>query len=75
MPYTKVTGRSVVRVAIGEELKRRFAVLQPVAQEMLALLVQMNALQGDNDLSRQQLTLSTYETRCFSEVLPAFRDA
>jgi len=51
VPYTKVTGRSVVRVAIGEELKRRFAVLQPVAQEMLALLVQMNALQGDNDLS------------------------
>jgi hypothetical protein len=41
LPFTKVTGRSAVRAAIGEELKRRFAVLQPVPQEMLALLVQV----------------------------------
>ena len=44
LPHTKVTGRSAVRAAIGEELKRRFEVLQPVPQEMLALLVQVNAL-------------------------------
>ena len=48
LPYTKVTGRSAVRAAIGEELKRRFAVLQPVPQEMLALLVQVNALREDD---------------------------
>ena len=47
LPHTKVTGRSAVRAAIGEELKRRFAVLQPVPQEMLALLVQVNALHED----------------------------
>ena len=51
LPHTKVTGRSAVRAAIGEELKRRFEVLQPVPQEMLALLVQVNAGQEDNDLS------------------------
>jgi hypothetical protein len=37
-----------VRAAIGEELKRRFEVLQPVPQEMLALLVQVNALREDD---------------------------
>ena len=51
LPHTKVTGRSAVRAAIGEELKRRFAVLKPLPQEMLALLVQVNAVQEDNDLS------------------------
>jgi hypothetical protein len=48
LPYTKVTGRSAVRAAIGEELKRRFEFLQPVPQEMLALLVQVNALREDD---------------------------
>jgi hypothetical protein len=37
-----------VRAAIGEELKRRFEFLQPVPQEMLALLVQVNALREDD---------------------------
>jgi hypothetical protein len=36
-----------VRAAIGEALKRRFEVLQPVPQEMLALLVQVKALHED----------------------------
>ena len=48
LPYTKVTGRSAVRAAIGEELKRRLEFLQPVPQEMLALLVQVNALREDD---------------------------
>jgi hypothetical protein len=38
---------SAVRAAIGEEPKRRFEILQPVPQEMLALLVQVNALRED----------------------------
>jgi hypothetical protein len=33
--------------AIGEALKRRSEVLQPVPQEMLTLLVQVNALRED----------------------------
>ena len=48
LPYTKVTGRSAVRAAIGEELKRRFEFLQPVPQEMLALLVQVKGFYFNN---------------------------
>jgi hypothetical protein len=51
LPYTKVTGRSAVRAAIGEELKRRSEIPQLLPDGMLALLLQVNALQGDNDLS------------------------
>jgi hypothetical protein len=51
LPYTKVTGRSAVRAAIGEALRSRSEVPQHLPHGMLALLMQMNALQGDNDLS------------------------
>ena len=51
LPYTKVTGRSAVRAAIGEALRNRYEVPQRLPHGMLALLMQMNALQGDNDLS------------------------
>ena len=47
-PRPKATRRSAVRAAIGEELKRRLEFLQPVPQEMLALLVQVNALREDD---------------------------
>ena len=46
LPYTKATGRSAVRAAIGEALKRRSEVPQHLPRGMLALL-----LQGDNDFS------------------------
>jgi hypothetical protein len=51
LPYTKVTGRSAVRAAIGEALRSRSKVPQHLPQEMLTLLMQVNALQEDNDLS------------------------
>ena len=47
LPYTKVSGRSAVRAAIGEALKRRSEVLQPVPHEMLTLAMQVNALHED----------------------------
>ena len=40
LPYTKVTGRSAVRVAIGEALKTRSEVPQHLPHEMLTLLMQ-----------------------------------
>jgi hypothetical protein len=43
LPYTKVTGRSAVRAAIGEALRSRSEVPQHLPHEMLALLMQMNA--------------------------------
>ena len=50
LPHTKVTGRSAVRAAIGEGLRSRYEVPQHL-HGMLALLMKMNGLQGDNDLS------------------------
>ena len=50
LPYTKVTGRSAVRAAIGEALKSRYEVPQRLPHGMLALLMQVNALHED-DLS------------------------
>jgi hypothetical protein len=47
LPYTKLTGRSAVRAAIGEALKRRSEVPQPLPHGMLALLMQVNALHED----------------------------
>ena len=40
LPYTKVTGRSAVRAAIGEALKTRSEVPQHLPHEMLTLLMQ-----------------------------------
>ena len=40
LPYTKVTGRSAVRVAIGEALRTRPEVPQHLPHEMLTLLMQ-----------------------------------
>ena len=51
LPYTKVTGLSAVRAAIGEALRSRYEVPQHLPHGMLALLMKMNGLQGDNDLS------------------------
>ena len=51
LPYTKATGRSAVRAAIGEGLRSRYEVPQHLPHGMLALLMKMNGLQGDNDLS------------------------
>ena len=50
-PYTKATGRIAVRAAIGEALRSRYEVPQHLPHEMFMLLMQVNALQGDNDLS------------------------
>ena len=43
VPYTKVTGRSAVRVAIADALKRRSEVPQ---QMPLALLMKVDALRA-----------------------------
>ena len=51
LPYTKITGRSAVRAAIGEALRSRYEVPQHFPREMLTLLMQVNALQEDNSLS------------------------
>ena len=51
LPYTKVTGRSAVRAAIDEALRSRYEVPKHLPHEMFMLLMQVNALQGDNDLS------------------------
>jgi hypothetical protein len=48
LPYTKATARSAVRAAIGEALGSRYEVPQHLPQEMLALLMHVNALrEGD----------------------------
>jgi hypothetical protein len=48
LPYTKVTGRYAVRGAIGEVLRSHYEVPQHLPHEMLALLMQANALrEGD----------------------------
>ena len=44
LPYTKVTARSAVRTAIGQALSSRYEVPQHLPHEMLALLMQVNAL-------------------------------
>jgi hypothetical protein len=49
LPYTKVTGRSAVRAAIGEELRSRSKVPQHLPQEMLTLLMQVNASREDDE--------------------------
>jgi hypothetical protein len=51
LPYTKATGRSAVRAAIGEALRNRYEVPQRLPHGMLALLMKMNALQEINDFS------------------------
>jgi hypothetical protein len=43
LPYTKETARHAVRVAIGQALRARFEAPQELPDEMLALLVQVNA--------------------------------
>jgi hypothetical protein len=43
VPYTKVTGRTAVRVAIGDALKRRSEVPQ---RAPLALLMKVDALRA-----------------------------
>jgi hypothetical protein len=40
LPYTKGTGRSAVRTAIGEALRSRYEVPQHLPREMLTLLTQ-----------------------------------
>jgi hypothetical protein len=50
LPYTKITGRSAVRAAIGEALRSRYEVPQHFPREMLTLLMQVT-LQEDNSLS------------------------
>jgi hypothetical protein len=42
------TGRTAVRVAIGEALKRRSEVLRPVPQEIHTLLMQVDALHEED---------------------------
>jgi hypothetical protein len=49
LPYTKVTGRSAVRAAIGEALRSRYEVPPHLPHEMLALLLQVNALREDDE--------------------------
>ena len=49
LPYTKVTGRIAVRAAIGEALRSRYEVPQHLSHEMLALLLQVNALREDDE--------------------------
>ena len=44
LPYTKVTARSAVRIAIGNVLKNRYEVPQHLLHEMIALLIQADAL-------------------------------
>jgi len=49
VPHTKVTGRTAVRVAIGDALKRRSEVPRPVPQEILTLLMQVDALHQEDE--------------------------
>jgi len=49
LPYTKVTGRSAVRAAIGEALRSRSEVPQHLPHEMLTLLLRLNALHEDDE--------------------------
>jgi hypothetical protein len=49
LPYTKVTARYAVRAAIGEALRSRSEVPQHLSHEMLALLLQVNALREDDE--------------------------
>jgi hypothetical protein len=49
VPYTKVTGQTAVRVAIGDMLKRRSEVLRPMPQEILTLLMQVDALHEEDE--------------------------
>jgi hypothetical protein len=53
LPYTKVTGRSAVRAAIGEALRSRSEVPQHLPHELLALLVQVNVASKSSDRSRR----------------------
>jgi hypothetical protein len=41
--YTKATARSAVRTAIGQKLRGRYEVPQNLPQEMLTLLMRVNA--------------------------------
>ena len=49
LPYTKVTARSAVRTAIGNVLKSRYEVPQHLPHEMIALLMQANALRESDE--------------------------
>jgi hypothetical protein len=51
LPCKKATGRIAVRAAIGEALRSRSEVPQHLPHEMLTLLLQVNALHEDSDLS------------------------
>jgi hypothetical protein len=51
LPYTKASGRIAVRAAIGEALRSRSEVPQHLPHEMLTLLLEVNELHEDSDLS------------------------
>jgi hypothetical protein len=46
-PYTKATARRIVRISIGQELRARCEVPQGLPDEMLTLLMQVNAPNGE----------------------------
>ena len=43
LPYTKAAAHRAVRTTIGQELKALYQVPQDLPQEMLTLLIQLNA--------------------------------
>ena len=52
LPFTKVTARRAVGMAIGQALRARSEILQHLPHDMLALLMQLNAPHEDPQQAR-----------------------